>query len=155
MMYPSQFSLAVSLAGYYVSLQDHTTGNLYGGSTGYRNENSPEWRLQHLPAPPVSVLVASSQVGEKTYPGTLQFLSLVRPPMHAYSLFLPQGGHNFQTWGRELPQSLEWLSDRLQPAVPETATVAQQNVGTTARTSGRRAHSDRTDRKAATSKHRR
>ena len=53
-----------------------------------------------MPAPPVSVLVASSKIGEKTYPGTLKFLSLVRPPMRAYSLFLPQGGHNFTTWNR-------------------------------------------------------
>ena len=39
------------------------------------------------------------------------------------SLFLPQGGHNFTTWNRELPQSLEWLSARLQPAIPQTATA--------------------------------
>jgi S-formylglutathione hydrolase FrmB len=118
MMNPGRFSFAVSLAGYYQALQDDTTGNLYGGSTGYREENSPDWRLQHLPPPPVSVLVASSRIGEKTYPGTLQFLALVRPPMRAYSLFLAQGGHNFATWGRELPQSLEWLSARLTAAVP-------------------------------------
>jgi enterochelin esterase-like enzyme len=118
MMNPGRFSLAVSLAGYYDALQDRTTGNLYGGSTGYREENSPDWRLQHFPAPPVSVLVASSRIGENTYPGTLAFLALVRPPMRAYSLFLAQGGHNFATWGRELPQSLEWLSTRLTPAIP-------------------------------------
>ena len=125
MMYPAQFSLAVSLAGYYQALQDGTTGNLYGGSIGSRDENSPDWRLQHLPAPPVSVLVASSRIGEKTYPGTLQFLRLVRPPMRAYSLFLAQGGHNFATWGRELPQALEWLSTRLRPAVPRAFAPAK------------------------------
>jgi enterochelin esterase-like enzyme len=117
MMAPGQFSLAVSLAGYYQALVDHTTGNLYGGSLGYRDENSPDWRLQHLPAPPVSVLVASSVLGERSYRPTLAFLRLVRPPMRAYSLFLPQGGHNFTTWDRELPQSLEWLSARLRPAL--------------------------------------
>ena len=119
MMNPGQFSLGVSLAGYYQALQDHTTGDLYGGSDFYRAENSPVWRLSHLPPPPISVLVTSSQIGEKTYPGTLQFLGLVRPPMRAYSLFLPQGGHNFATWGRELPQALQWLSARLRPAVPQ------------------------------------
>jgi hypothetical protein len=36
--------------------------------------------------------------------------------MHGYSLILPQGGHNFRTWSRELPQSLQWLSRRLTPA---------------------------------------
>jgi S-formylglutathione hydrolase FrmB len=118
MLNPRQFPSAVALAGYYKALRDHTTGNLYGGSNAYRNENDPYWRLQHLPDPPVSVLVTSSKIGEKTYPGALKFLSLVRPPMRAYSLFLPQGGHNFGSWTRELPQSLEWLSQRLTPAVP-------------------------------------
>jgi enterochelin esterase-like enzyme len=117
MMYPHQFSLAVSLAGYYQALQDRTTGNLYGSSKGYRDENSPDWRLRALPAPPISVLVASSVEGENTYGGTLHFVSLVRPPMRVYTLYLPQGGHNFRTWGRELPQSLEWLNQRMTPAL--------------------------------------
>ena len=67
------------------------------------------------------MLVTSSVLGERTYQGTLQFLRLVRPPMRAYSLFLPQGGHNFTTWGRELPQALEWLSARMPPAVPQAS----------------------------------
>ena len=135
MMDPGQFSLAVSLAGYYTALEDDTTGNLYGSSDGYRSLNSPDWRLTHLPAPPISVLVASSKIGEKTYPGTLQFLKLVRPPMRAYSLFLPQGGHNFVTWGRELPQSLEWLSARLRPAIPQISPAAAHPQ---AKTSGKK-----------------
>jgi S-formylglutathione hydrolase FrmB len=125
MMDPYQFKSAVSLAGYYVALRDDTTGNLYGNSLGYRNENDLDWRLTHLPAPPVSVLVASSRIGETTYPGTLAFLRLIHPPMRGYSLFLPQGGHNFHTWERELPQSLTWLGRQLRPAVP---TVTQPNL---------------------------
>jgi enterochelin esterase-like enzyme len=118
MLNPYQFGSAVSLAGYYVALRDDTTGNLYGGSLGYRHENDLDWRLAHLPAPPVSVLVTSSKIGEKTYPGTLAFLRLIHPPMRGYSLFLPQGGHNFRTWQRALPQSLTWLGQRLQAPVP-------------------------------------
>lgn len=118
MMYPSQFSYAVSFAGYYQALQDPTTGDIYGGSIGYQDENSPDWRLQHLPSPPTSVLVTSSKLGERTYGGTLRFVSLVKPPMQVYTLYLPQGGHNFVTWGRELPQALMWLSMRLSPALP-------------------------------------
>jgi len=38
--------------------------------------------------------------------------------MHGYSLFLQQGGHNYGTWVRQLPQSLEWLNQRLTPVVP-------------------------------------
>jgi hypothetical protein len=108
----------VSLAGYYQALQDGTTGDLYGGSVGYRDENSPDWRLQNLPAPPISVLVASSVIGETTYPGTLYFVKLVRPPMRVYTLYLPDGGHNFHSWNRELLPALRWLSQRQQPARP-------------------------------------
>lgn len=115
MMNPYRFSSAVSIAGYYNALQDQTTGNLYGGSQAYRNENNLDWRLTHLPAPPVSVLATSSRIGELTYPGTLAFLALVHSPMRGYSLILPQGGHNFRTWSRELPQSLLWLSRQLTP----------------------------------------
>jgi enterochelin esterase-like enzyme len=123
MMYPGQFSSAVSLAGYYVALKDRTTGNIYGGSQAYRNENDLDWRLAHLPSPPVSVLVTSSRVGEKDLPGTMAFLRLIRPPMRGYALLLRQGGHNYGSWSRELPQSLEWLNHRLTPATPQVQQV--------------------------------
>ncbi|HUZ27484.1 MAG TPA: alpha/beta hydrolase-fold protein [Streptosporangiaceae bacterium] len=123
MLNPYQFHSAVSLAGYYVALRDNTTGNLYGGSLGYRHENDLDWRLAHLPAPPISLLVTSSKIGEKTYPGTMAFLRLVHSPMQGYSLILAQGGHNFGSWQRELPQSLTWLGRRLRPAVPNQAQV--------------------------------
>ncbi len=113
MLYPGTFSSAVSLAGYYVALRDSTTGNLYGSSTAYRHENDLDWRLTHLPAPPVSVLVTSSKVGESTYPGTLRFLHLIRAPMHGYSFIIPVGGHNFGVWSQELPPTLVWLTSRL------------------------------------------
>ena|SRR5450755_47037 len=119
MLNPYQFRSAVSLAGYYAAVRDSTTGNLYGGSLGYRHENDLGWRLEHLPAPPVSLLATSSRVGEKTFPGTRAFLRLIQPPMRGYSLILAQGGHNFGTWQRELPQALTWLGRQLQPAVPD------------------------------------
>lgn len=113
MLFPRTFSAAVSLAGYYFAVRDSTTGNLYGGSRAYQNENDLDWRLRHLPAPPVSVLVTTSKVGESTYRGTLRFLRLIRPPMHGYSFILPVGGHNFGVWSQELPQALRWLTSRL------------------------------------------
>jgi enterochelin esterase-like enzyme len=119
MMASGQYASAVSLAGYFNAIQDQSTGDLYGGSAAYRNDNNLDWRLMHLPAPPVSVLATTSRSGELSYPGTLYFLRNVHPPMHGYSLILPQGGHNYRTWDRELPQSLEWLSKRLAPAAPQ------------------------------------
>jgi enterochelin esterase-like enzyme len=132
MMYPDTFSAAVSIAGYYTALRDSTTGNLYGGSTAYQNENNLDWRLRHLPVPPVSVLVTSSKVSENTYPGTLGFLRLVRSPMHAYALIDPVGGHNFGVWSHELPSALQWLTYRLWH--PRSASSPPS--GTTARPAG-------------------
>jgi len=113
MMYPDRFSAAVSMAGYYQTIPGVDVPHLWGGSSGYRDENSLDWRLRYLPAPPVSVLATSSWAGEKTLPGTLAFLREIHPPMRGYSLIIPQGGHNFHTWGKELPPSLVWLSRRL------------------------------------------
>lgn len=36
--------------------------------------------------------------------------------MRVYSLILPEGGHNYGTWTRELPQCLAWLGPRITPA---------------------------------------
>jgi enterochelin esterase-like enzyme len=113
MMYPDRFSAAVSMAGYYSAERGQFVPDLWGGSARYRNENSPGWRLRHLPAPPISELVTSSWVGEKSLRGTLTFLREIHPPMRGYSLIIPQGGHNFHTWGKELPPSLVWLSGHL------------------------------------------
>jgi enterochelin esterase-like enzyme len=123
MLNPYQFSAAVSMAGYYTAIKDNTTGNLYGGSKSFQNENNLDWRLAHLPSPPVSVLVTSSRVGERGLPATLAFLHLIRPPMRGYSLILSQGGHNYGTWIRQLPQSLVWLNQRLVPAAPVVPTA--------------------------------
>ncbi|HEU5029830.1 MAG TPA: alpha/beta hydrolase-fold protein [Spirillospora sp.] len=104
------YSAAASLSGYYGAIKDITTGDLYGGSQAVRNENDLFWRLRHLPPPPVSVLVTTSEVGEKNKEGTERFLSMVKPPMRATSLVLDSGGHNFSTWNRVLPQALQWMS---------------------------------------------
>ena len=117
MLYPGQFSAGVGMSGIYAAIKDHTTGNLYGGSHGYRDENDLQWRLRSLPAPPVSVLIASSAT-EDNLPGSLAFLRLIHAPMQGYSLILRRGGHNYSTWRRELPQILRWLSRRLTPPAP-------------------------------------
>jgi S-formylglutathione hydrolase FrmB len=113
MRHPEAYRAAVSLSGYYASALDVTTGNLFGGSALLRNRNDLMWRLRKLPAPPVSVLVTSSLHGERDYPATLRFIAAVRAPMTVDKLILPSGGHNFTTWGRELPQAMAWLGGRI------------------------------------------
>jgi S-formylglutathione hydrolase FrmB/drug/metabolite transporter superfamily protein YnfA len=113
MRHPEAFAAAASLSGYYQSAEDSTTGDLFGGSRQLRNENDLMWRLRNLPAPAVSVLVASSRKGEFDYPATEKFIAAVKGPMQVSSLILPSGGHNFDTWNRETPQALRWLGQRL------------------------------------------
>jgi enterochelin esterase-like enzyme len=109
MRHPDLYASAVSLSGYYTALLDRTTGALYGNSTRVRNENSPLWRLQHLPAPPVSVLATISKP-DHTYLQTLALIRAVKPPMLLSTIISPTGGHNLHTDSAVLPQAIDWLS---------------------------------------------
>ncbi|MEO5711726.1 MAG: alpha/beta hydrolase-fold protein [Nocardioidaceae bacterium] len=118
MEYPTTFRAAVSLSGYYHALQDGTTGDLWGGSQVLRDLNSPIWRLQHQPAPPVSLLVTSSldERGQYGYQDTRAFVRLARPPLRVSTIITRTGGHAFSTWSPEIPEALRWLSARLHAA---------------------------------------
>ena len=118
MTHSDVFSAAVSLSGYYHTLQDSTTGDLWGGSRVLRSLNDLEWRLQHQPPPPVSLLLTiSRQEHGQGYADTRRFLSLVRPPLHVDSLVVNRGGHNYAAWDGELPRAVSWLSAHLGPPV--------------------------------------
>lgn len=131
MAYPAVFRAGVSLSGYYQALQDYTTGDLWGGSSVLRNLNSPEWRLAHQPAPPVSLLITSSrdERGPYGYQDTQRFLSLVRPPMRVSTIITSHGAHAFSTWAPEIPAALHWLSARLYAPQPGPAARPEQLPG--------------------------
>jgi len=113
------FSAAVSFSGYYHTLKDNTTGDLWGGSSILRQDNALEWRLAHQPAPPVSLLVTISKTerGPNGYADTQRFLSLVRDPFFVDTIILPYGGHNYATIGVVMPRALDWLSAHLSEPV--------------------------------------
>ena len=115
MMNPSVFHAAATLSGYFTTLHDTTTGNLWGGSAMVRNLNNLDWRLRHMPAPPVSVLVTTSrdERGPLGITNSLRFVSLARSPMQVSVIIEPHGGHNFATWLPEIPKALDWLSARV------------------------------------------
>ncbi|WP_377272237.1 alpha/beta hydrolase [Peterkaempfera sp. SMS 1(5)a] len=113
MRHPEAYGAAASLSGYYRAAVDTTTGDLFGGSARLRRESDLMWRLKHLPAPGVSVLVTTSRQGESDYRATQEFLAAVRPPLRASSITLGSGGHNFHTWSTEIPVALPWLADHL------------------------------------------
>lgn len=118
MMHSDVIPAAVALSGYFHTLRDNTTGDLWGGSAEIRKLNDLEWRLAHLPAPPASLFVAISrtEAGPNGYRDTQKFLSRVRPPLQVQTMLLPSGGHNFASWSLEMGPSLDWLSARLAAA---------------------------------------
>lgn len=118
MLHSDLFPAAASLSGYYNTLGDQSTGDLWGGSPVVRNLNNLEWRLAHLPAPPVSLFVATSRAerGPNGYGATERFLSLVRSPLQVETMILPTGGHSPTSWAQEVGPGLAWLSIRLKAA---------------------------------------
>ncbi|MFI7101758.1 alpha/beta hydrolase [Streptomyces sp. NPDC050161] len=113
MRHPESFSSAVALSGSYKAPLDATTGALFGGDKQLERENNLLWRQQHLPAPKASFLVTSSKQGEGNYRDTLKFIKGTKSPSQVASIILDSGGHNFNTWRREIPAAMEWLGGRL------------------------------------------
>ncbi|MFF4034605.1 alpha/beta hydrolase [Streptomyces sviceus] len=115
MHHPQVYAAGAGLSPYYKAPVDATTGDLFQGDKRLRNRANLWWSLKHLPAPDTSLLVTSSKVGEKNYKDTLKFIERVKATetTRISSIILESGGHNFNTWRREIPATLEWVSGRL------------------------------------------
>ncbi|MFF3767128.1 alpha/beta hydrolase [Streptomyces sp. NPDC001922] len=116
--HPRAFSAAVGLSNVYRAPSDATTGDLFGGSRRLERENDLLWRLANRPMPPVSVLLGTSRTGEDNYADARAFIARAKPPLRVSSIVLESGGHNFSTWGREVPPALDWLTHRLRVPGP-------------------------------------
>ncbi len=115
MHHPRAYTAAVGLSPYYKAPVDATTGDLFKGDKKLKREADLEWYAEHMPAPDVSLLVTTSRHGETNHGATMRFVDLVKgkAPTRISTIVLESGGHNFNTWRREIPASLEWLSQRL------------------------------------------
>jgi S-formylglutathione hydrolase FrmB len=115
MHHPGVYAAGAGLSPYYKAPIDPTTGDLFQGDGTLRNEANLWWYVKHRPAPDTSLLVSSSKVGEHNYKDTLKFIDHVRANnfTHISSIILDSGGHNFNTWRREIPPTLQWISERL------------------------------------------
>ncbi|GAA2805865.1 alpha/beta hydrolase-fold protein [Kitasatospora paracochleata] len=118
---PGAFPSAAGLhADYQVPNDRWTDGDLFRGDAKAAAESDLNWRLHNLAPPKASLLVVSTRT-EDDYPATQQFLATAKavadahPEFQVDSIFLPDGGHSFETWRRELPAALEWMSDHLAP----------------------------------------
>ncbi|MGW3041900.1 alpha/beta hydrolase [Kitasatospora sp. NPDC001159] len=119
MRFPNVYGSAVGLHGDFSMRQDqYTGGDLFNGDMSLAQQHDLGWRLQNLPAPPLNLLVVSTRK-ESDYPQTVQFVdqatrvATANPQFKVESLYLDDGGHNFDSWTRELPASLEWLGTHL------------------------------------------
>ncbi|MEV0224658.1 alpha/beta hydrolase-fold protein [Streptomyces sp. NPDC050704] len=113
--HPETYAAGAGLSPYYRAPTDPTTGDLFHGDKELRSSADLMWYLKHRPGPDTSLLVSSSRQGETNYKETLRFIDLVKAkkPTRISSIILDSGGHNFNTWRREIPATLQWLSGRL------------------------------------------
>ncbi|MDK0520282.1 alpha/beta hydrolase-fold protein [Streptomyces sp. ML-6] len=112
--HPDRFAASAGLSAYYKAAEDPTTGDLFHGDQGARDRADLLWSLDHLPKQPASsFLVTTSRRGEDNYRSTQRFIEKVKPPAQVSSIVLDSGGHNFNTWRREIPPALDWMSSRL------------------------------------------
>ena len=115
MHHPEVYAAGAGLSAYYKAPVDPTTGDLFQGNETLRKEADLHWYLKNRSAPDTSLLVTSSKVGESNYKATLKFIDEVKATdrTRISSIILESGGHNFNTWRREIPPTLEWISGRL------------------------------------------
>jgi S-formylglutathione hydrolase FrmB len=115
MHHPNVYTAGAGLSPYYKAPIDPTTGDLFHGDKKLRDRADLWWLLQHEPAPDTSLLVTSSKVGEHNYNDTMKFIERVQATNRTRisSIILQSGGHNFNTWRREIPPTLQWMSGRL------------------------------------------
>ncbi|MGW0579623.1 alpha/beta hydrolase [Streptomyces sp. NPDC002920] len=115
MHHPEVYAAGAGLSAYYKAPTDPTTGDLFHGNATLRNEADLHWYLRNRSAPDTSLLVTSSKVGESNYKATLRLIDEVKATgkTRISSIILDSGGHNFNTWRREIPPTLRWISGRL------------------------------------------
>ncbi|MFG2617145.1 alpha/beta hydrolase [Streptomyces sp. NPDC048507] len=111
--HPERYSAGVGLSADYKPEIDADSGDLFRGDKEQEKRADLLWSLDHLPQGKSSFLVTTSLQGESNLKPTRQFIEKVKAPARVSSITLDHGGHNFNTWRREIPPSLEWVSARL------------------------------------------
>lgn len=114
------FRAAVSVNGCYTAPADPLTAadrtRLWGDSAVLARTDDLQWRLDHLPAPPVTVLVVASAGDASRYRQAERFASSVRDPMKVSFVRPPARSAG------SLADQLTWLAANLRPAQPTAET---------------------------------
>ncbi|SED11043.1 esterase family protein [Streptomyces sp. TLI_105] len=111
--HPDRFAAGAGFSAYYKAAEDITTGDLFHGDDALRKRGDLLWSLDHGRLGNTSFLVTSSKHGENNLKGTQQFIRKVKSPAQVSSIVLESGGHNFNTWNRELAPGLVWMGGKL------------------------------------------
>ncbi|MEX2972010.1 alpha/beta hydrolase [Streptomyces sp. C184] len=111
--HPEGYAAGVGLSADYKPDIDRDSGDLFHGNKREEKRSDLLWSLDHLPQGNSNFLVTTSKQGEPNYRATQQFISKVKAPAHVSAITLDTGGHNFNTWRREIPPALIWLGSRL------------------------------------------
>lgn len=109
--YPNQYQAAAGMGGYYETLTDHTTGDLFQGSNQARDHNSPTWLYRHGGLHQRPILIVTGRQ-DKGYSSTARFLTTTAHDPEVSSLIFPTGSHNYHNYRDQLPAILGWLKDR-------------------------------------------
>lgn len=112
--YPQSYAAAAGLSAYYEAADDPTTGDLFHGNAKLKARANVLEALKAKKPTGTSFLVTSSEKGEPNLADTKKFIKLVKGPDRVSSIILDSGGHNFNTWRREIPPMLVWMSGRIQ-----------------------------------------
>ncbi|MEU7164892.1 alpha/beta hydrolase-fold protein [Streptomyces morookaense] len=115
--HPETYSAGVGLSADYKPEIDGDSGDLFKGNKNEEKRSDLLWSLEHKPRSRAlansSFLVTSSKQGEPNIKDTMRFVKMMKPQAHVSSIILDRGGHNFNTWRREIPPALKWLGGRL------------------------------------------
>ncbi|MEU8779673.1 alpha/beta hydrolase-fold protein [Streptomyces sp. NPDC048606] len=112
--HPQVFGAAAGLSAYYDAADDATTGDLFHGDDKLKKRANILASMEGKKPAGTSFLVTSSEKGEPNLVDTKKFIKLVKGPDRVSSIILESGGHNFNTWRREIPPMLVWMSGRIQ-----------------------------------------
>ncbi|MGW6940749.1 alpha/beta hydrolase [Streptomyces xanthophaeus] len=111
--HPETYPAGVGLSADYKPEIDADSGDLFQGNKDEEKRSDLLWHLANKPQGPSSFLVTTSLRGESNHGPTQEFVKAVKAPARVSSITLDSGGHNFNTWNREIPPALEWISGRL------------------------------------------
>ena len=85
-------------------------------TTTYPSYSTPSQRNKWGRIDTVTIDGASTGLTSQGYVNTAAFLKLAKPPLVVDTIIEQHGGHNFDTWSKQIPIALSWLSKKLPSA---------------------------------------